>query len=41
MLKYEREHNTISTTCHRVNKLDCVGHVRKRMGKNLIALAGK
>ena len=39
--KYEREHNTISTTCHRVNKLDCVGHVQKRMGKNLIALAGK
>lgn len=39
--KWEREHNTISTTCHRVNKLDCVGHVQKRMGKNLIALSGK
>ena len=39
--KYERAHNTISTTCHQVNKLDCVGHVQKCMGKNLIALAGK
>ena len=27
--------------CHRVNKLDCIGHVQKRMGKNLIALSGK
>ena len=26
--KWEREHNTISTTCHRVNKLDCVDMCR-------------
>jgi hypothetical protein len=39
--KWEREHSTTNANCRRVNKLDCVGHVQKRMGKNLIALTGK
>ncbi|CAB3996136.1 Hypothetical predicted protein [Paramuricea clavata] len=38
---WEREHSTSNENCHRVSKLDCVGHVPKRMGKNLIALSGK
>ncbi|CAB3984028.1 Hypothetical predicted protein [Paramuricea clavata] len=38
---WEREHSTSNENCHRVSKLDCVGHVQKRMGKNLIALSGK
>ena len=27
--------------CGRVNKLDCIGHVQKRMGKNLIEMTKK
>ena len=38
---WERDHSTSNENCHRVSKLDCVGHVQKRMGKNLIALSGK
>ncbi|CAB4043696.1 Hypothetical predicted protein, partial [Paramuricea clavata] len=38
---WEREHSTSNENCHRVSKLDCVGHVQKHMGKNLIALSGK
>lgn len=38
---WERDHSTSNENCHRVSKLDCVGNVQKRMGKNLIALSGK
>ena len=38
---WENYHHNGKTKCSRVNKLDCVGHVQKRMGKNLIPLTGK
>ena len=38
---WERDHSTSNENCHRVSKLDCVGDLQKRMGKNLIALSGK
>ena len=38
---WEKEHSTNNANCHRVNKLHGIGHVQKRMSKNLIALYGK
>lgn len=40
--KWETSHDSCEANCSRVNKLDCVGHVQKRMmGKNLIGLTGR
>lgn len=39
--RWESSHGSRDANCNRVNKLDCVGHVQKRMGKNLIGLTGK
>ena len=36
--RWENQHNEGSAPCNRVDKLDCVGHVQKRMGKNLLTL---
>ena len=33
---WEKSHLNGTAECKRVNKLDCIGHVQKRMGKNLI-----
>ena len=39
--EWEKKHFMGEADCVRVNKLDCVGHVQKRMGKNLIELVKK
>ena len=39
--KYIDDHSREKDICRRVDKLDCIGHVQKRMGKNLIALQSK
>lgn len=40
--KWETSRDSCEANCSRVNKLDCVGHVQKRMmGKNLIGLTGR
>lgn len=42
--KWEESHWNGEADCKRVKKLDCIGHVQKRMGKNLISMtknAGK
>ena len=36
--KWLTDHELDDTDCKRVNKLDCIGHVQKRMGKNLLNL---
>ena len=39
--RYIDSHANGSATCNRVDKMDCIGHVQKRMGRNLIALSSK
>ena len=34
--KWESDHESGKPNCNRVNKLDCIGHVQKRMDKNLL-----
>ena len=36
--RWEDEHENGNNECYSVNKLDCIGHVQKRMGKNLLGL---
>ena len=37
-IRWEDQHDDGSAQCNRVDKLDCIGHVQKRMGKNLLTL---
>lgn len=39
--QWEEKHWMGETNCNRVSNLDCIGHVQKRMGKNLIELTKK
>ena len=36
--RWEDQHDEGTVTCKKVDKLDCVGHVQKRMGKTLLNL---
>ena len=39
--KWKKEHEEESVVCHRVKKLDCIGHVQKRLGTALKDLKKK
>ena len=36
--RWENEHENGIVECYGVKKLDCIGHIQKRMGKNLISM---
>lgn len=40
-VKWKKEHEEESVVCHRVRKLDCIGHVQKRIGTALRDLKKK
>jgi hypothetical protein len=39
--KWKKDHEEENVVCHRVKKLDCIGHVQKRLGTALRELKKK